>query len=211
MNLLNYRSLDTRISQMAKSSVRVSRDLALALVMVFVLVACRLTIDTPNFQPIMAAALFAGYCFRNPWMGVAAVSLAMVVTDIRLGGYEWQVMATVYAALALPIVAGRWIRTNPACRRPGSATLMAGLWSLAAAFLFYAATNLAIWIWTDWYPASVEGLAACMLAGLAFFRWTVASNLVFTILAVGGWELGRAFMGVRMRRRQRVPLTRSEP
>lgn len=208
MNLLNDRSPRSQTSPVAEPSVAVSRDLVVALVMVVVLVVCRLTIDTPNFQPIMAAALFAGYCFRNPWMGLAAVSLAMVVTDIRLGGYEWQVMATVYAALALPIVVGRWIRTNPAYRRPGSATLMAGLWSLAAAFLFYVATNLAIWIWTDWYPAGFEGLAACMLAGLAFFRWTVASNLVFTILGVGGWELGRALIGVWMRRRQRVLLAR---
>src|SRR5690606_21435699 len=65
----------------------------------------------PNFAPVAAIALFAGFAIRNRMLAAAAPLGVMLLSDAIIGGYHLAVMATVYASLALPVLAGHWLRS----------------------------------------------------------------------------------------------------
>ncbi len=173
------------MSEPATRSVPV--QLALASSLVLLIVGCRLVIDTPNFQPVMAVALFAGFCFPHRWPGLLAVITGMTVSDALIGFYQWELVAVVYLALASPLLAGYWLR------RRASSGLRLGVgvagFSLATAAVFYLSTNLAVWSLTPWYASDLAGLTSCLVMGLPFFKWTLFSNLLFAGLLFSGLSL----------------------
>ena len=140
--------------------------------------------DLPNFAPVAAMALFAGYCIRRP-LAAAAVPLSiMVISDRLIGGYQWQMMLLVYAMLTLPVLAGRPLRRSLEERsaatfwRP-TATVLSG--SLAASLAFFLVTNFGAWLWFDMYPKTWGGLMESYVAAIPFFRYTVAGDLFFAV------------------------------
>ena len=51
--------------------------------------------DLPNFAPVAALALFAGYYFRS-WLLALCLPLSiMAISDLAIGGYDWRMMALV--------------------------------------------------------------------------------------------------------------------
>ncbi len=187
-------------------------ELALAAALVLLIVVCRLLIDTPNFQPIMAVALFCGFVFTSRGIGLATVLTGLGLSDALTGFYQWPLLAVVYVALASPLAMGVWIRR----RRLGGLSLGLGIAgsSALAATVFYLSTNLAFWSWTPWYSRDLSGLAECLAMGLPFFKWTMISNLWFAALLFGCHALvdrtrridgdlvvGRRWSPVRVRRR----------
>ena len=73
-------------------------------------VAGRLLPHPPNFTPMAAIALFAGFIFMKKYMAVVAVVAVMLLTDYFAFGYlspDWfasKSMMVVYLALLFPIV-----------------------------------------------------------------------------------------------------------
>ncbi len=148
--------------------------------------------DLPNFAPVAGLALFAGYYFRS-WSLALCVPLGvMTLSDLVLGGYEWQMMALVYGMLAAPVLLrgplrkylnvsqGRW---SPACRA------VAGLiaCSLGASLAFFFVTNFGSWMWSGIYEMSPAGLLHCYAQALPFFRYTLAGDLFFAVVLFTGY------------------------
>jgi hypothetical protein len=127
-------------------------------------------IAAPNFVAVAAAGLFAAYVLRSWLAGLAVPVLAMAVSDLFIGGYDWRMMIVVYASMALPsIVAARWQR--PSTLRITSAAMGAGLF-------FFLVTNLA-W-WAVYSPdRSIAGVVQAYVQALPFFKYTLAGNVVF--------------------------------
>ena len=50
----------------------------------------------PNFAPVAALALFAGYFFRHWLVAMAVPVLVMLISDIKIGGYAPAMMVCVY-------------------------------------------------------------------------------------------------------------------
>src|SRR5436190_15173390 len=75
--------------------------------------------ELPNFAPIAAMALFAGYFFRTARVAVLVPLLAMSLSDLVIGGYQWQMMVIVYGSLTLPVALGPLLRKYLAIE-PGS-------------------------------------------------------------------------------------------
>lgn len=150
--------------------------------------------DIPNFAPIAALALFAGYFFRRWSWAVCVPLLAMGISDLALEGYQWQMMLVVYTMLALPVAARplvRWAMRFERGRLVSSMLAFFGLvgCSLAASLLFYLATNFAWWPWTFMYTHDLAGLIECYAAGLPFFRYTLAGDLFYACVLFGGYAL----------------------
>jgi hypothetical protein len=60
-------------------------------------VAARLSLqDLPNFAPVAALALFAGYFFRSSALAAAVPLSVMLLSDLAIDFYHWGVMVTVY-------------------------------------------------------------------------------------------------------------------
>ncbi len=135
----------------------------------------------------MAVALLGGFLFSKRWMGLAVVLFGMLVSDAILGFYQWQIAVVVYASLAIPVLIGPLLRRfqNSRLGLTGNSIVAA----MATAVLFYLTTNFAIWYWTSWYSHDVAGFIACFAMGMVFFKWTLASNILFTSILFGGYSL----------------------
>ena len=139
----------------------------------------RLLPHPPNAAPVAALALFAGVCFGKRW-GWALPVTAMLVSDFFIGFYDLRLMAVVYASLLFPFLIGRALRRNTAL-----VSVFAG--SLSGSIFFFLTTNLAVWSLSDWYPHTAHGLVLSYVAGLPFFRNTLAGDLVYTAFFFGAY------------------------
>lgn len=164
--------------------------------------------DWPNFPPVTVLALLAGYCFRSRALALAVPMAIMVISDRFLAGYDYRVMAVVYAMLSLPALLGgplrRWLRIDgrswARALGPSASLLGCGLFSVGA---FYVATNFAHWLW---FPSSYErnlaGLMACYVAGVPFLVNMLQGNLVFGAILFGGHAVATRLSWLRAARRQ---------
>lgn len=150
--------------------------------------------DLPNFAPVAALALFAGYFFSRRAVAAIVPVAVLGLSDFMLGGYDLRVMAVVYASLTLPAVLGAWLR--PLLRMDsfrsatgGAAGLIGS--SLAGSVFFFLSTNLAVWGWFDSYAHTWAGLVHCYVRALPFFRFTLMGDLLFAVLLFGGYAAVR--------------------
>jgi len=170
----------------------------------FGLVACGISVrlyfrDVPNFAPVAALALFAGYFFASRTVALAVPLTIMMVSDTVLGYYHLPLMLTVYTMLALPVAArglmrrlfrfqdGRW----------SSNLLSAGGLlgcGIISSVLFFLVTNFASWMVMGIYDKSWAGLLHCYAQGLPFFRYTLAGDLGFGLSLFVGYAVMRSVM-----------------
>ena len=150
--------------------------------------------DLPNFAPVAALALFAGYYFRSLLPALCVPLGVMALSDLVLGGYDPRMMAVVYGMLALPVFLRsplrRYLGLTPG--KAGAATAAtAGLLgcSLASSVLFFLVTNFACWLSMGLYTLDASGLLHCYQQALPFFRHTLCGDLVFATVLFGGYAL----------------------
>jgi hypothetical protein len=147
--------------------------------------------ELPNFAPIAAMALFSGYYFRSAKVAVLVPLLAMVLSDLVIGGYEWQMMAIVYGALMLPVALRGMLRKYLRIERGSLASTACALGglvtcSLGSSLFFFLVTNFAWWPWSM-YEHDLAGLIHCYQQGLPFFRNTLAGDLFFGSVLFGSY------------------------
>lgn len=163
----------------------------------------------PNFAPVAALALFAGYFFRSRAVALCVPLSIMLLSDLRIGFYEPYQMAVVYGMLALPVLMRGVLRRN---LNFGSGRLRAALVSLAgllacsfvSSVLFFVATNA---VCLRWYEPTLAGVLHCYAAALPFFRYTLAGDMGFAMLTFGSYALvmSLAPATVRQKQQQRLP------
>lgn len=145
-------------------------------------------VDMPNFKPVAALVLFGAFFFRRSWVAIAALILMMILSDLKLGVYDWKLAACVYASLGLAGGLGVWIKRSA---ENGCLGLkQAGRFAIASLLMstaFFVLTNGAVWWMGQWYPATWSGLVSCYAAGIPFFRATLMGDLFFTGVLVGGY------------------------
>lgn len=143
-------------------------------------VAVRLLSETPNFNAVTAAALFAGFYFRNRLTAICVPLLAMSVSDVFLGGYAKGMMAAVYLSLMVPILWRSILR-----RRLSPITVGSG--AVGSALAHYVLSNAAVWY--AWYPQSWQGLVQSYSAALPFLANSITSGLLFSAALFGLYVL----------------------
>lgn len=150
--------------------------------------------DLPNFAPVAAMALFAGYVFRSWAMAVCVPLGVMAISDAFLGAYDWRMMVLVYSMLAMPVAMRGLLRKylnmgrgNMGQTLGASAGLVAC--SLFASLVFFFTTNFGSWLWFDMYPHNGTGLMICYVQALPFFRFTLAGDLMFAVALFGTYGL----------------------
>jgi hypothetical protein len=116
----------------------------------------------------------------------------MSLSDLVIGGYDWQVMAVVYCSLALPVACRGLLRKHLAIKRGSAASAAVGLGglltcSLASSLFFFFATNFACWSFGSMYEQNWQGLILSYQQGLPFFRHTLAGDLFFGAVLFGSY------------------------
>lgn len=142
-------------------------------------VAARLLPHAPGFMPVAASGLFAARFLRMPALAVIVPLAAMALSGAALGPDDWRVSLMVYAALALPALAGILTR-----RWHGAAPILATMVSCSLAF--FVISNFAVWAFSGMYPLTVQGLTQCYVAALPFLDKTVMGDLFWTAVLFGG-------------------------
>ena len=154
----------------------------------------------PNFTPVAAVGLFAGFVFGSGTLALLVPLVALAISNLLLDSYGSLAMgATVYCSfLAAPLL-GRWLRRRPSLAHGCVCVLL-------PAVLFFLTTNLAHWLVDAqhvhrMYAAGCSGLLACYAAGVPFFRWMLEGDVLFAALLFGVYGLSSAIE----RRRHLVP------
>ncbi len=176
----------------------ISVDGILALGLIGLDVLARLLSPAPNFVPIAGTALFAGAVLQSRPMAAAVPLVALILSDSILGYDDWRVMAVVYAALVFPVVIGMW---GQRFRSPIAFLPLA----LSSSLIFFATTNLAVWMFSGIYAHDLAGLGACYAMALPFFENTIAGDLFWTSLLFGGYRTARLALASIDENRARGP------
>jgi hypothetical protein len=160
-------------------------DVALVLFLIGFDVAARLLLHVPNVSPIAASALFAGMMLRRRSLALAVPLAAMLLSDAATGFYDARVMAVVYAAMALPAVAGILARRYRVARVIVPTVV-------ACSLAFFAATNFAVWAFSGMYSLDMASLTQCYVAALPFLKYTLGGDLFWAAVLFGGaWLVQR--------------------
>ena len=147
---------------------------------VFVIVM-RLLPHEPNMTPVTAAAIVGGLYLGRRWAFLLP-SLALLISDMLVGFYDWKIMLSVYASFALisglSLVVAKY-----------RSVLIGGISLIGASTSFFLITNGAVWAFSPWYEKSVSGLMYAYELGLPFFRNMLLGDVVYTLAMVAVFEL----------------------
>lgn len=133
----------------------------------------------PSVSPVAASALFAGMVLQRYALAPLVPLLAMPLSDLVLGFYDWRVMAVVYAALTVPALIGMAMRRFRLSRVALPSVL-------AGSLIFFITTNFAVWAFSGMYSLDLAGLMRCYAMGLPFLKYTVAGDLFWSAVLFGG-------------------------
>ena len=146
----------------------------------------------PNFTPTTALALFAGFYFAHRLTALAVPLSILLLSNLWLPAYlSRPEMAIIYAALVLPVLLGEWLKRT---RNP----VVVATAAMLPSFVFYLASNLAVWGFDKMYAHTLAGLALCYECGLPFYKWMLSGDLLFAGLVFGGYALTQAAVRSRI-------------
>ena len=158
------------------------------------------------FTPTAAAAIFAGWYFAR--LGVAAlVPIAILgISDLALESHDnFGVMLLTYAAMTVPVLFGRWLRSSEG--RASTAVRLA-ICGLLPATLFWLISNFAVWAFQSDYEKTWAGLVHCYWMAVPFFRWMLAGDIFYLAVFFGCAALAGLPLAQFGRRLQHEPVTR---
>ncbi len=157
------------------------------IILVFIGALSRLVPHPANFTAIAAVALFGAVKMKDKKQAILIPLGAMLLSDAvfevlyRTGvnpfpGFH-SGMWYVYGAFLLIGLVGFWIRRSFSIPRLALGTLVASL-------LFFIVTNFGVWL-SGWYGYTLEGLSACYIAAVPFYRNQVLGDVFFTAFLFG--------------------------
>lgn len=153
----------------------------IAYFLVMVGVVTRLIPHVPNFTSMGAVALFGGL-YLSGWRSYWVPLMALLLSDLILGIYDWRIMVSVYLGLLFMVWCGVRIR------RYRTVELTAVVVLLGSIF-FFLISNFAVWLWSGMYSLDWIGLIECYYLALPFFKNTLLGNLFYSVVLIGGYEL----------------------
>lgn len=143
----------------------------------------RLLPHPPNFTPVAAIGLFAGFLFGRAWWALLIAPCAMLLSDTVFGFYDPKIMLVVYGTMACAVLIGSFLL------RRGLHPLRLGISSLTISTIFFLSTNLAWWAWSGMYDGSFSGLVSCFGSAIPFFKYTLMGDAFWTTALFGSYVL----------------------
>ncbi len=157
-----------------------------AIIFTLATIAVRLLPHVPNVAPVAALALFAGAYLPKKWSLVLPIA-AMLISDVFVGFYQWQVMVAVYLGFALTVLIGWYIKSH------GRKAFSIGAGAITGSIIFFLLTNAAVWQFTQMYSHTLSGLIDSYTMAIPFFKYSLLGDLAWTAVFFGAYQyaLGR--------------------
>lgn len=156
-------------------------------ILVFLGALSRIIPHPPNFTAISAVALYGTNKIADKKRAMVIPFLAMLLSDaifellyrLELSAFPGfhSGMWYVYGAFAVVAMIGFWIRAQFSYARLAVGTLLSSI-------SFFVITNFGVWL-SGWYGYTMEGLAACYVAAIPFFRNQAIGDALFVALFFG--------------------------
>ncbi len=124
--------------------------------------------EIPNFSPIAATALFAGYFISDKKLAFIIPLGAIIISDFFIGFHS--MIWSVYLSFILVVFLGVTMKKRSVLNVLGR--------SLLGSILFFVLTNFAVFM-QGGYTHSFAGLAECYFMAIPFFKNTLAGDLLF--------------------------------
>ena len=142
----------------------------------------------PGFTPAFGALLFCGARLKKRdavWFPVMVLAIAdwVATTQVFHMQVKWQHAITLVAFAAMARIGGMLRVHLTAWRFIGC--------SLAASTTYFLISNFGVWLGWGIYPHTGEGLVACYVAALPYYRSSSLSTLVFGAVLFWGYEFLR--------------------
>lgn len=149
----------------------------------------------PNFSPTTAICLFGAAFLKKKWQ-TAIISLLLIffsdvlVNNILYKSYFseftliYEGMIWNYLSYFAIIVLG-WF----ALKKINFTNVLAT--GLLSSILFFIISNLGVWISGTLYTKDLQGLITCYTMAIPFFKGTILSSLIFSMVFIYGFELFR--------------------
>ena len=135
-----------------------------------------------SFTPVVAALLFFGARMpRRQWWIPLAMLMAsdLYLTRVTYGYVFTADQIVTWAMWVAILLLGASLIKGYSALRIGGTTLLSSV-------LFFLGSNFAVWaVWRDMYPKTFDGLMACYVAGLPFFRNALISDMFFSAAFFG--------------------------
>ncbi|MDW8466308.1 MAG: DUF6580 family putative transport protein [Chloroherpetonaceae bacterium] len=156
-------------------------------ILVFLGALSRVLPHPANFTAISAVALYGANKITDKRRAFLIPLAAMLLSDgilelmYRIGLSPFpgihSGMWYVYGAFACVSAIGFWIRAQFSYGRLAAGTLLSSV-------SFFVITNFGVWL-SGWYGYTIEGLIACYVAAIPFFRNQVLGDVLFVSLFFG--------------------------
>ena len=156
----------------------------LALILLIFGIGTRFLPHAPNFTPITAIALFGGV-YLNKRFAVLLPLVLMVISDLFVGLHD--TIFFTWGSFVLIALIGVQLREHK------SPVNVLGA-SILSAVLFFVITNFGAW--PTLYPYTLEGLKTCYIMAIPFFRLTLLSSMLYSVVLFGTYE----FIALRVRK-----------
>src|ERR671925_59333 len=167
------------------------RRIGVAYLVVLVAVLTRFVPHLPNFSPVFAALLFGGAHLERrdaiwyPLVLLAASDFVLTTLVYRMNiGLD---QGTIWLGFAVLAMIGYSLRT-----RENVPTIAVA--AVAGPTVFFLISNFGVWLGghgARMYPATWDGLMACYMAALPFYRNSLVATAVYTALLFGANEIYR--------------------
>ena len=161
--------------------MKIHRSIVIA-AMIIVAAVASLIPHSPNFTPLAAIALFAGAQLQRRTAFALAIG-ALLVRDLVLGMHV--LMPAVYACYAFNVFLGSYLKEEQSPARIVGASIIGSV-------IFFIVTNFGSWAAFDTFPKTADGLLACYVAGIPYFRNTVVSDLIYSLAMFGLFACAQA-------------------
>jgi hypothetical protein len=171
-------------------------------ILIFLAAFSRLIPHPPNWTILGAVMVFSALRF-GPFSNAAFIALVSIfLSDVAicLRDFGWQSLdvfaenffyqgiAWNYFAILLSVGLSSALKQKP--------------WILnatASSLLFFALSNFGTWLSTDLYTKDWSGLGACLMAGIPYYKWSLASDLFFLATLMGLENLANKLPGSALR------------
>lgn len=142
-----------------------------------------------NFAPIGALALFGGVYLSKKQALIIPLA-AMIVSDFFIGFDSLHSRLTIYSVFLMIGLIGLLIRNHK-----NIFTVEGG--AITGSILFFLITNLPFVHTPSLYPQTLDGTIQSYINGLPFFRNTLLSDMLYTAVFFGAYEVAVAYKNNR--------------
>ena len=150
------------------------------LLLIFFAVTMRLLPHVPNATPITALAFVGGLYLGKRW-ALLLPCLALFLSDIFIGLYEWKIMLSVYGSFLLIGILSAVVTRH-------RSFVPIGFSVIGASLFFFFVTNGAVWAFSPWYEKSISGLLYAYELGLPFLRNMLIGDVIYTTILIFSFE-----------------------